>query len=80
MRLKKIKYPQIMRTLLDIKYETLTVYFIIRASMPLQFKIYTPRFVITIFCTSNLTSIIRCSGTHGVVYSNTPNIARNPHK
>ena len=57
-----------MRISLNTKYRTLTVHFIIHASLPLQFKLYKPMFVITISRTSNLTFLqIHRNRTHRIV-------------
>ena len=64
-----------MRTPLNTEYRTLTVYFIIHASISLQFKIYYPKFVIK-FLTPAILPFpkIRRRGTHGAVHRSTPQL------
>ena len=44
-----------MRTTLNTEYRTLKVYFIIHVFVPLQFKVYSPKFTIKITLTNNHT-------------------------
>ena len=62
-----------MRTPLNTEYQTLTVYFNIHASMPLQFKLYRPVLVIKSLITAILPyPKIRRSETHGIIYNSAP--------
>ena len=59
-----------MRISLNREYRTLIVYFIIHASISLQFKVYSQRFVIK-FLTPAILPFpkIRRKGTHGALRS-----------
>ena len=62
-----------MRTPINAKYKTLTVYFNIHASMPLQYKDYSPKFINKLLPPVILSyPKIRCRGTHRIIYSSEP--------
>ena len=72
-----------MRIPLNTEYKTLIVYFIIHACMPLQFKLYSPKFTNKLLSPAILSFLkLHCRGTHGAVHSLTPklppeNLTRN---
>ena len=62
-----------MRTPLNTKYRTLIVYFNIHASMPLQSKAYSPKFINKLLLPAILPYLkTHCRGTHGIIYSSVP--------
>ena len=62
-----------MRTPLNTEYRTLTVYFNIRASMPLQSKAYSPRFINKLLLpTILLYPKVRHRETHRAIHSSIP--------
>ena len=62
-----------MRTPLNTEYRTLTVYFIIHVPISLQFKVYSPKFVIKFLTPAILLFLKICrKGTHGAIHSSTP--------
>ena len=67
-----------MRTLLNTKFRTLTVYLVIHASMSLQFKVYSPKFTNKLFPPAILPFLkLRRKETHGAVHNS---ISKPPPK
>ena len=57
-----------MRTPLNTEYKILTIYFIIHTSISLQFKVYSPKFVIKFLAPTTLPFLKICRReTHGAV-------------
>ena len=73
MQLNQYNTPQIMRTPLNKEYRTLTVYFNIHASMPLQFKDNSPKFTNKLLPPAILPYMKVCHReTHGANHSSMP--------
>ena len=65
-----------MRTPLNTEYRTLTVYFNIHASMPLQFKTHNPKFTNRLFPPTILPYPKVCHReTHGAIHSSVPQLS-----